>query len=236
MKQNGSSVRLFDRSKDGQAFMQIVRIADIFQALEPCVPNIIRVLDIKYDLRPERVLEYLVHIAKKENVGILQRFEKKSWAVFNAIMSLIDDKAVLLVQLDKTIFPGSGAGEIAVSRDTSISELKLTNCVFYDDALRKMSPKQINIDFPETKLGHLELSLNSIFDSSRIVTPGKCHTLSVAIGDVMRNYVYAEHGHQKTYQATDNEPVIESRCAVNFHISIKCKELQSLSVSDVNVF
>ncbi|KAI8640527.1 hypothetical protein BD408DRAFT_434172 [Parasitella parasitica] len=258
VKKNGSFVRFFEScNRDSGAFMECVHLNEVFKALKPCFSlDIIRVLDASSDLEPECILEYLKTVSKESNVEWAQKSQKKFWGMFNGVMSLVDGKTGSVVHLDKMVFPRRGLGKQMTSMETSISELKLTNCVFHYNVLLKMSPRlptvgkliisrcifmsnsiyQINIDLPETRVGCLELNLNSIFDSRSIVPP-KCHTVAVTIGDVTKNYVYnVGDEHQKTYQKTDEGPVGLPRGPADFHISIKCKKLQSLSISFVSVF
>ncbi|CEP06969.1 hypothetical protein [Parasitella parasitica] len=255
MKHNGSFIRLFDLNEVSHGFINAVDVTQIFQALQPCSPAVIKALDVNNELRPERILHYLKQVSQEMNTKQVQKTHKKFWNIFNGVMSLIDGKTGSMVHLDKMTFFRSGLGKQTTSFETSISELKLTNCVFYYNVFLNLSarlPKvdkliiskcifmsnsiyQINIDLPETELGHLELNLNSIFDSVCIFLP-KTHTLAVTVGDITRNYVYIEDEHQKFYQKTDKGPEKLPKTPADFHISIKCKKLQTLSVSWVNVF
>ncbi|CEP14970.1 hypothetical protein [Parasitella parasitica] len=255
MKQNRSSIRLFDCIETKNAFIDSVFITEAFKSLKPCSIKTIKVLDANAELRPGRVETYLKSILKETDEKKTIKSLKRFWCIFNGAMSLIDGKLDSVVHLDKLFLYRRGAGEQTASIDTSISELKLTNCVFYYDSFLKMSsrlPKvdkliisrcifmtkhiyQINIDLPETKLGCLELYFSSIFDSDRIIFLGKCHTIAVNIGDTTTNYVF-DRDDKHTYQTIDNGPEELPKSPADFHIVITCKELQSLSISDVVVF
>ncbi|KAI8638641.1 hypothetical protein BD408DRAFT_422727 [Parasitella parasitica] len=247
MKRNRSTVRLFGSEKHSDFFYG-ANYSRVLQFMEQFSPGTIRILNVAHSTNFEK----LSHNPLWFSPASIESFSIGNWPIFTEVISLIEKKSGSVVHLDKMIFPDSDQVELieqrVISRDTSISKFKLTNSLFYPDVLSKMLkfPKidtlvfdscifitnyrcYLEISLPETKLGCLELNLNRTFYSNSLEYPAAASfTIVLNIGTAKTAYVYIKDG-QQVYQ----KPLSGPRTADNFVISIKCQELQSLVIADI---
>ncbi|CEP08355.1 hypothetical protein [Parasitella parasitica] len=248
MMRNGSSVRLFGSSQISQ-FNYSVNVKYIFQHIQQFSPKTIKILNLA-SFNFESILECSIW----STPHIIESYSVTNWPIFKDVVSLIDKKAGSVVHLDGMIFPNSDYVEIieqrAISNDTSISELKLTNSLFYPDVLSKMlkipridslildrcifitnSLCHLEINLPDTRLGRLEVNLNRVFRSHSLEHANGHYTIYLDVGTSKKAYIYTVNN-QQVYQESLNEFPSEN----SFSIAIRCQELKSLIVSSVEIF
>ncbi|KAI8638629.1 hypothetical protein BD408DRAFT_435871 [Parasitella parasitica] len=179
----------------------------------------------------------------------------KSWAFCKGILSLINKKTGSVIHLENINFPYSAFAsqdnfdeieQIAISEQTSVSELTLTCSWFYPTVFSRILSKipnigtlvldrcnfmsdsryKVEIDLTATKVDRIVLDRVQIIHSgASVFKPARCHTI-ILIGDSSRtvHYMYDKEKHCRTYA----EIINTAGSASNFLISIKIKEVNVL--------
>ncbi|CEP08058.1 hypothetical protein [Parasitella parasitica] len=251
MNQNGSSVQLFG-SECSSDFMQTASIPRIFDSLQFFSPRIIRILNMAHSENFENLLQQPARFSLDSN----ETSSINDWSIFSGVMRLIKNKTGSAVHLDRMFFFDSEHIEQFEQRftfkDTSISQLKLTNSLFYPNVLSKMLNiskidnlifdrclfmtnycYQLDIDLPETKLGYLNLNLNRTFHPNSFEHPCRHYTITLVIGVTnLATYTHTINEQHKAYPKFISRPGTPE----NFLISIKCQEIESLSISGEKIF